>query len=104
LEKPRIERTNSSNSSNHNSNNNNDNNDDEKSLLLSRERNGNPAEVLKHFRARSAKSGRDVDAVAHPTREFIDLHEKIDLAFVTDHGIVAPKNLKRLARELYSTP
>ena len=104
LEKPRIERTNSSNSSNHNSNNNNDNNDDEKSLLLSRERNGNPAEVLKHFRARSAKTGRDVDAVAHPTREFIDLHEKIDLAFVTDHGIVAPANVKRLARELYSTP
>ena len=106
LEKPRIERTNSSrNSSNHhNSNNNNDNIDDEKSLLLSRERNGNPAEVLKHFRARSAKTGRDVDAVAHPTREFIDLHEKVDLAFVTDHGIVAPENLKRLARELYSAP
>ena len=106
LEKPRIERTNSSrNSSNHhNSNNNDDNIDDEKSLLLSRERNGNPAEVLKHFRARSAKSGRDVDAVAHPTREFIDLLERVDLAFVTDHGIVAPENLKRLARELYSAP
>ena len=106
LVKPRIERTNSSrNSSNHhNSNNNNDNIDDEKSLLLSRERNGNPAEVLKHFRARSAKTGRDVDAVAHPTREFIDLHGKVDLAFVTDHGIVAPENLKRLARELYSAP
>jgi len=107
LEKPRIERTNSSrNSSNHhNSNNNNNNNDDdEKSLLLSRERNGNPAEVLKHFRARSAKTSRDVDAVAHPTREFIDLNLKVDLAFVTDHGIVAPANVKRLARELYSTP
>lgn len=105
LEKPRIERTNSSrNSSNHHNSNNNDDDSDEKSLLLSRERNGNPAEVLKHFRARSAKTGRDVDAVAHPTREFIDLHEKIDLAFVTDHGIVAPENLKRLAGELYSTP
>ena len=108
LEKPRIERTNSSrNSSNHHNSNNNDNDNDdsdEKSLLLSRERNGNPAEVLKHFRARSAKTGRDVDAVAHPTREFIDIHEKVDLAFVTDHGIVAPENLKRLARELYSTP
>ena len=105
LEKPRIERTNSSrNSSNHHNSNNNNNKKNEKSLLLSRERNGNPAEVLKHFRARSAKTGRDVDAVAHPTREFIDLNLKVDLAFVTDHGIVAPANVKRLARELYSTP
>ena len=35
------------------------------------ERNGNPAEILKHFQARSSRIGRDVDAILHPARELI---------------------------------
>jgi len=85
--------------------------------LPSQERNGNPAEVLKHFRATTTGGGsaaRDVDAVLHPVREFIDnkngQHRGRDdksfffvvEAFVTDHGVVAPGNLKQLTRELYA--
>jgi len=92
--------------------------------LLSQERNGNPAEVLKHFRATTTTGGgggssaaRDVDAVLHPVREFIDNkngqqqqqggHDEnksffVVEAFVTDHGVVAPENLKQLTRELYA--
>jgi hypothetical protein len=89
--------------------------------LLSQERNGNPAEVLKHFRATTTTGGggsaaRDVDAVLHPVREFIDnkngQQQKgggddkggffVVEAFVTDHGVVAPANLKQLTRELYA--
>jgi len=93
--------------------------------LLSQERNGNPAEVLKHFRATTTTTGggggssaaRDVDAVLHPVREFIDNkngqqqqqggHDEnksffVVEAFVTDHGVVAPENLKQLTRELYA--
>ena len=89
--------------------------------LLSQERNGNPAEVLKHFRATTTTTGgggsaaRDVDAVLHPVREFIDnkngQQQKggedkggffVVEAFVTDHGVVAPANLKQLTRELYA--
>jgi translation initiation factor 2B subunit (eIF-2B alpha/beta/delta family) len=88
--------------------------------LLSQERNGNPAEVLKHFRATTTTGGgggsaaRDVDAVLHPVREFIDNKNGqqkgggedkgffVVEAFVTDHGVVAPANLKQLTRELYA--
>jgi translation initiation factor 2B subunit (eIF-2B alpha/beta/delta family) len=80
--------------------------------LLSQERNGNPAEVLKHFRATTTGGGgfaaRDVDAVLHPVREFIDNKNgrqqggDVVEAFVTDHGVVAPGNLKQLTRELYA--
>ena len=89
--------------------------------LLSQERNGNPAEVLKHFRATTTTTGgggsaaRDVDAVLHPVREFIDNKNGqqqqggddkggffVVEAFVTDHGVVAPANLKQLTRELYA--
>ena len=83
--------------------------------LLSQERNGNPAEVLKHFRATTTGGGsaaRDVDAVLHPVREFIcnknghqggeDKGFFVVEAFVTDHGVVAPGNLKQLTRELYA--
>jgi len=98
------------------------------------ERNGNPAEILKHFQARSSRIGRDVDAILHPARELIvpkrrrrqqrrrrkgqnaaddeniesrdasDDEPSVLQAFVTDHGVVAPNALGRLIGELYATP
>mgnify|MGYP002629843427 CR=1 FL=1 len=63
------------------------------------QRNGNPCEVLKNFRARSDISGRDCDAVLHPRRDFVE--KEFVSAYVTDHGVCAPNAIESLARELY---